>query len=554
MLCQLSINNFAIVRFLELDFRPGMTSITGETGAGKSIAIDALGLCLGNRADASAIRPGASKTEISARFSLSDVPLARRWLEDNDLELDDECILRRTITADGRSRAYINGNPVPLSQLKAMGQHLVGIHGQHAHHALLKNEHQLQLLDSYANHRMLQESVASAYQRCRQVEAELKQLEQSQQERIARKQLLQYQVEELDEFALAEGEFEQIETEHKRLANGTALIEDCQHTLSLLSESDEGNIESLLNRALSLATALESLDPSLAPIGNMLNDALIQVQESSSELGRYLSNLELDPEHFAALEERLSKAMTLARKHHVSADKLAEHHKELTQELAGLDSDEAQLDELKQQVTTSRESYINHAQKLSQSRSRYAKELDKLVTASIQELNMPKGKFTIEVSFNDKLLSPSGSDSVEFLVTTNPGQPLSPLAKVASGGELSRIGLGIQVITAKKVATPTLIFDEVDVGISGPTAAVVGRMLRSLGEATQVFCVTHLPQVAGNGHQHMFVNKTTKGGQTETYMQPLDKEQRVQELARLLGGDTITSNTLANARELLQGT
>ncbi len=255
MLCQLSINNFAIVRFLELDFRPGMTSITGETGAGKSIAIDALGLCLGNRADAGAVRPGASKTEVSARFSLDDVPLARRWLEDNDLELDDECILRRTITSDGRSRAYINGNPVPLSQLKSLGQYLVGVHGQHAHHALLKNEHQLSLLDSYANHRMLQESVASAYQRCRQVEAELRQLEQSQQERIARKQLLQYQVEELDEFALAEGEFEQIEAEHKRLANGTALIEDCQHTLSLLSESDEGNIESLLNRAISLSPA-----------------------------------------------------------------------------------------------------------------------------------------------------------------------------------------------------------------------------------------------------------------------------------------------------------
>lgn len=554
MLCQLSINNFAIVRFLELDFRPGMTSITGETGAGKSIAIDALGLCLGNRADAGAVRPGASKTEVSARFSLDDVPLARRWLEDNDLELDDECILRRTITSDGRSRAYINGNPVPLSQLKSLGQYLVGIHGQHAHHALLKNEHQLTLLDSYANHRMLQESVTSAYQRCRQVEAELRQLEQSQQERIARKQLLQYQVEELDEFALMEGEFEQIEAEHKRLANGTALIEDCQHTLSLLSESDEGNIESLLNRALSLAATLESLDPTLAPIGNMLNDALIQVQESSSELGRYLSNLELDPEHFAYLEERLSKAMTLARKHHVAADKLAAHHQELARELAGLDSDEAQLDELKQQVQTSREAYLSHAQKLSQSRLRYAKELDKQVTASIQELNMPKGKFTIEVNFNDKVMSANGSDSVEFLVTTNPGQPLSPLTKVASGGELSRIGLGIQVITAKKVSTPTLIFDEVDVGISGPTAAVVGRMLRALGEATQVFCVTHLPQVAGNGHQHMFVNKSTKGGQTETSMKPLDKDARIQELARLLGGDTITENTLANARELLQGT
>ncbi|MBT1443389.1 DNA repair protein RecN [Shewanella sp. JM162201] len=553
MLCQLSINNFAIVRFLELDFRPGMTSITGETGAGKSIAIDALGLCLGNRADASAVRPGAEKTEVSARFSLDDVPLARRWLEDNDLELENECILRRTITADGRSRAYINGNPVPLSQLKAIGQYLIGIHGQHAHHALLKSDHQLQLLDSYANHRMLQDAVASAFQRCRQVENELRQLEQSQQERIARRQLLQYQVEELDEFALAEGEFEAIEAEHKRLANGTALIEDCQHALSILSESDEGNIESLLNRALSIAATLEGLDPSLATVGNMLNEALIQVQESSSELERYLSKLELDPEHFAFLEERLSKAMTLARKHHVAADKLFEHHQMLCNELGSLDGDEAQIEELQLQLKASREAYLSHAQKLSQSRSRYAKELDKLVTASIQELNMPKGKFTIEVSFNPDQMSPSGSDSVEFLVTTNPGQPLAPLGKVASGGELSRIGLGIQVITAKKVATPTLIFDEVDVGISGPTAAVVGRMLRTLGEATQVFCVTHLPQVAGNGHQHMFVNKTSKGGQTETSMQPLDKEQRVQELARLLGGDTITANTLANARELLQG-
>ncbi|QSX39853.1 DNA repair protein RecN [Shewanella cyperi] len=553
MLCQLSINNFAIVRFLELDFRPGMTSITGETGAGKSIAIDALGLCLGNRADAAAVRPGASKTEVSARFTLEDVPLAKRWLEDNDLELDDECILRRTITSDGRSRAYINGNPVPLSQLKAVGQFLIGIHGQHAHHALLKSEHQLNLLDSYANHKLLSDAVLAAYQRCRQVEAELESLQQSQQERIARKQLLQYQVEELDEFNLQAGEFEEIEVEHKRLANGTALIEDCQHTLALLSESDEGNIESLLNKAVSLAATLEGLDPTLAPIGNMLNEALIQVQESSSELGRYLSNLELDPEHFAFLEERLSKAMTLARKHHVGADKLHEHHRALADELRTLDSDEEQLEELAAQVVASREAYLQQAQKLSQSRSRYAKELDKLVTQSIHELNMPKGKFSIEVNFNPELMGPNGSDIVEFLVTTNPGQPLAGLAKVASGGELSRIGLGIQVITARKVATPTLIFDEVDVGISGPTAAVVGRMLRTLGESTQVLCVTHLPQVAGNGHQHMLVNKHSKAGQTETTMQALDKEQRVQELARLLGGDTITSNTLANARELLAG-
>ncbi|MCG9711234.1 DNA repair protein RecN [Shewanella insulae] len=553
MLCQLSINNFAIVRFLELDFKSGMTSITGETGAGKSIAIDALGLCLGNRADANTVRPGASKAEVSARFALNDIPLAKRWLEDNDLELDEECILRRTIGSDGRSRAYINGNPVPLSQMRALGQLLIGIHGQHAHHAMLKSEHQLTLLDSYANHKMLLDACSASYQRFKLIQKELSQLQQSQHERIARKQLLQYQVEELDEFALGEEEFEEIEAEHKKLANGTALIQACQRTLYLLQDSEEGAIESLLNMSLDQAQELEGYDPELKGVGNMLNDALIQVQESSSELQRYLDRLELDPDHFAALEQRLSKIMMLARKHHVNAKDLYQHHQALSQELSELDSDEEKLDEIAQQLESCRESFIAHAQKLSQSRQRYAKELDKQVTRSIHELSMPKGKFIIDVQFNPEMMSPNGCDTVEFQVTTNPGQPLQPIAKVASGGELSRIGLGIQVITAKKVATPTLIFDEVDVGISGPTAAVVGKMLRALGESTQVLCVTHLPQVAGNGHQHMFVDKQSKSGQTETSMVPLDKGQRIEELARLLGGDVITNNTLANAKELLQG-
>lgn len=552
MLCQLSINNFAIVRFLELDFKPGMTSITGETGAGKSIAIDALGLCLGNRADASTVRPGASKAEVSARFSLNDIPVAKRWLEDNDLDLEDECILRRTIGSDGRSRAYINGNPVPLSQAKSLGQLLIGIHGQHAHHAMLKSEHQLILLDSYANHKMLLDSVTAGYQRCKVIEKELKILQQSQHERIARKQLLQYQVEELDEFNLALGEFEQIELEHKKLANGTSLIEACKNELFILQDNDEGSVESLMNAGIAQAQELESYDPLLTNVVNMLNEALIQVQESSSELESYLAGLELDPEHFAYLEQRLTKTMQLARKHHVSANELAQHHHGLKAELLTLDSDEDALDELKQQVEASRQSYLVHAKKLSQSRSRYAKELDKHVTQSIHELSMPKGKFSISVAFNEELKSPNGCDAIDFLVTTNPGQPLQPLSKVASGGELSRIGLGIQVITARKVSTPTLIFDEVDVGISGPTAAVVGRMLRKLGESTQVLCVTHLPQVAGNGHQHMFVNKKSKSGKTETSMMPLDKTQRIEELARLLGGDEITSNTLANAKELLR--
>ena len=540
MLCQLSINNFAIVRFLELDFKPGMTSITGETGAGKSIAIDALGLCLGNRADAGTVRPGATKAEVSARFSLNDIPVAKRWLEDNDLDHDNDCILRRTIGSDGRSRAYINGNPVPLSQAKNLGQLLIGIHGQHAHHAMLKSEHQLTLLDSYANHKMLLDSVAAGYQRCKLIEKELKALTQSQHERISRKQLLQYQVEELDEFSLSPGEFEQIEAEHKKLANGTALVEACKNELFILQENDQGSVESLLNAGITQAQELESYDPLLTNVVNMLNEALIQVQESSSELENYLAGLELDPQHFAHLEQRLSQAMQLARKHHVGPIERAAHHLTLKTELSSLDSDEEALDALKQQVAASRDSYLLHAKKLSQSRCRYAKELDKQVTQSIHELNMPKGKFSISVTFNEELS------------TTNPGQPLQPLSKVASGGELSRIGLGIQVITAKKVSTPTLIFDEVDVGISGATAAVVGRMLRKLGDSTHVLCVTHLPQVAGNGHQHMFVDKKSKAGKTETSMTSLDRNQRIEELARLLGGDEITNNTLANAKELLQ--
>ena len=552
MLCQLSINNFAIVRFLELDFHSGMTSITGETGAGKSIAIDALGLCLGNRADASSVRAGVSKAEVSARFTLDDVPLAKLWLEQNDLNLDDECILRRTINSDSRSRAYINGNPVPLAQQKALGQLLVGIHGQHAHHAMLKSEQQMLLLDGYAAHKDLQQSVQTSYQNVKKIQVELNQLQQNAAQRNARKQLLQYQIEELNEFALKLGEFEEIEQEHKRLANGSVLIETCQNGLYLLSDGDDSNIESLLNKAVSIAQELEAYDPQLTSTSNMLNDALIAVQESAAEIQHYLSNLELDPQHFSYLEARLTQAMQLARKHQIQPKDLPIHHQALQQELDSLSGDNDKLENIEIRLDLSQQEYFVKAEKLHKSRHRFAKELSKLVTESIHELNMPKGQFAINVQYHSTLMSPNGCDSIEFLVTTNPGQPLQALAKVASGGELSRIGLGIQVITAQKVSTPTLIFDEVDVGISGSTAAIVGKMLRQLGQSTQVLCVTHLPQVAGNGHQHMFVNKSSKANQTETTMISLNHSQRIEELARLLGGNTITENTLANAKELLQ--
>ena len=552
MLLQLSIQNFAIVKFLELELQGGMTCITGETGAGKSIAIDALGLCLGERAEASMVRPGADKSELSARFLLAGNPTARLWLEQHELADEEECLLRRVITAEGRSRAYINGTPVPLSQLKALGQQLINIHGQHAHQLLLKPEYQLTLLDAYAGHHELLSSTREQYQLWRQLQNEIQRLQQDKSQREARRQLLEYQVEELDSFALQPGEFAEIEQEHTRLANSGEIVSDCQICLDLLYDNEEVTAATLLKSAASRLETLCSLDESLQPVAQMLQEALIQVQESQHELRNYLERLEVDPARFNWLEQRISRAMELARKHHVKATELANCHHSLRQELDAISGDDARLDELQQQLGQTREGFQQAAQRLSASRARHASELSGLITQKIQSLSMPDGQLQIAVHApHDGTPSPLGLDQLEFLVTTNPGQPLQPLAKVASGGELSRISLAIQVITAERIATPTLIFDEVDVGISGPTAAVVGKLLRELGKATQVMVVTHLPQVAGHGHQHLFVSKQSDGKSTETCMVPLSPQGRLDELARLLGGDHITSNTLANARELL---
>ncbi|MDO2949795.1 DNA repair protein RecN [Aeromonas simiae] len=556
MLAQLTVTNFAIVKFLELDLQAGMTCITGETGAGKSIAIDALGLCLGERAEAAMVRPGCDKTEVSARFLLAGNPAARGWLTANELEGDEseECIVRRVVSAEGRSRSYINGVPVPLAQLKNLGQLLVNVHGQHAHQLLLRADYQLALLDAFAGHTLLLSEVREHYQQWRQLQNELARLRAEQLERESRRQLIEYQVQELDEFALQPGEFEEIEEEHQRLANGTELLQECGSCIDLLYENDDTTIAGLLQLAIDKAEALAGMDSRLATVLEMLNEAQIRVEESHGELRGYLDSLELDPERFTELENRLSRAISLARKHHVKPAELALHHQSLTEELARIGSDEARLEGMESELSQARDAFLTAAEALSQSRRRHAEALASRVSESMRELAMPQGQFAIDVvADRGQHLSPLGIDRVEFQVTTNPGQPLQPLGKVASGGELSRISLALVVISARQMATPTLIFDEVDVGISGPTAAVVGRLLRQLGESTQVLVVTHLPQVAGNGHQHMVVSKHTDGHTTETHMQPLAQGDRLHELARLLGGDHITDNTLANARELLAG-
>ncbi|WP_153447604.1 DNA repair protein RecN [Vibrio algicola] len=551
MLSHLSVNNFAIVKSLQLELFKGMTTITGETGAGKSIAIDALGLCLGGRADSNMVRPGEEKTDVSASFVLDNNINATRWLEDNELLDGGECIIRRIITKEGRSRAFINGNPVPLSQLKSLGQTLVNIHGQHAHHQLMKQEYQLTLLDQYAGHQRLIETSKKRYSDWRQKQNQLKTLRTNSQDNLAQKQLLEYQVKELDELALNEGEFTELEQEHKLLSSSGEIALTCQQALNELYDGDDVNALALLNSVSHALAELVTLDPKLAHLPSMLSDAMIQLEETHLELRSYADGIDVDPARIAEVEQRFSKVMSTARKHNVSADELYQHHQNIKAQIEALDCSDEKFEQLEHEVEEKYQAFLQAAEKLSKSRKRYAKELNKLITQSMHELSMEKAQFCIDINSEAKHAAPLGIDSINFLVSANPGQPLQAIAKVASGGELSRISLAIQVITAQKVQTPSLIFDEVDVGISGPTASVVGKMLRQLGESTQVLCVTHLPQVAGSGHQQLFVSKQAKAGKTETRMHFLDNSQRVDELARLLGGSQITDSTRANAKELL---
>lgn len=551
MLAQLTISNFAIVRELEIDFHSGMTAITGETGAGKSIAIDALGLCLGGRAEADMVRRGASRADLCARFALKDTPAAQRWLEENQLESGRECLLRRVISTDGRSRGFINGTAVPLSQLRELGQLLIQIHGQHAHQLLTRPEHQKTLLDGYTGEYALTQLMAGHYRQWHQSCRELAQHQQQSQERAARADLLQYQLKELNEFCPQQGEFEQIDEEYKRLANSGQLLSTCQHALTVMADDEEANLQSQLYAAKQLVSELVGMDSKLSSVLDMLEEASIQLSEATDELRHYNDRLDLDPNRLFELEQRISRQISLARKHQITPEELPAFYQALLEEQRLLDDSAGSLESLSQTVVEHHQLALETARQLHAARQRSADELTRLITKSMHSLSMPHGVFAIDIAFDERHLTAEGADRIEFRVTTNPGQPLQPIAKVASGGELSRIALAIQVITARKMETPALIFDEVDVGISGPTAAVVGKLLRQLGESTQVMCVTHLPQVAGCGHHHFIVCKETDGEMTETHMHPLDKRARLQELARLLGGSEVTRNTLANAKELL---
>jgi DNA repair protein RecN (Recombination protein N) len=550
MLLSLAIENFAIIDSLTTDWQKGFTVITGETGAGKSIAIDALTFCLGARADAKKVRNGQSRADISATFDISNLPLAQTYLAEHALDTDDgECVLRRSMTNKGRSQAFINGKSVTLKQLQQIGEHLVAIHGQHAHQTLGRSDNQRTIVDAFGQLQSSVKAVSDAYQTLITAEQMLEQTRQAQADNDAKKQLLAYQVEEFNDFAPVDGEYEDIEREHSRLANGQTLLEDCHRVTDLLGDGDT-TVLSALGTVLSSMTDICNTDNSLQGTLDALYDCQTVLEEQAQEVRRYQDRIELDPARLQEVETRMEQYLTLARKHGIKPDAVYAHAEALQQEWDGLQESEAALPALEEAVTAARASYQAQAHALTTARQTAAGQFSEQITAQLSQLNMG-GQFEIAVRDHERGPSPYGNDNIDFLLSSNRGQPLHPLSDVASGGELSRISLAIQVILASRVTTPTLIFDEVDVGISGPTAAIVGKLLRKLGAHHQVVSITHLPQVASCGEHHYYVNKHDDNDMTCTQMTPLEHTSRVDEVARLLGGTTITHKTRENATELI---
>jgi DNA repair protein RecN (Recombination protein N) len=496
MLSHIYVKDLAIVSSLELDLVAGMTALTGETGAGKSILIGALGLALGDKADAGMIRAGCERAEVVVGFDLTTCPAARNWLAEQDLEDADECLVRRLLVRGGRSRAYVNGRPAAGTQLRGLGERLVDIHGQHAHQSLLRTAAQRDLLDAYGGSSAVAAEVARLYRQFRERDDRIRRLEDESADRAARVELLRYQVAELDALGLSAEEIGELDREQKRLANLGELLETSGRLLHRLYDA-EPSLHSEISRAVADLDRLAHFDLRLTPIRDLLEGAGIQVEESAGNLRQYVDELDLDPGLMDQVETRLAQVHDLARKYRVPPEQIPESLAKLRDELRALESDDTALENLARERDEARGAFLDAAEALSRARTKAAGQLAATVTAAMQELGMAGGRFAVKITgIASESAGAHGLDRVELLVSANPGQPLQPLASVASGGELSRISLGVQVATAGCGNVPTLVFDEVDVGIGGGVAEIVGKLLRTLGEARQVLCVTHLAQVA----------------------------------------------------------
>ncbi len=561
MLTQLSITNYAIVDTLDIEFESGLSAITGETGAGKSIILGALGLALGDRGDRDAVREGTRRADISARFDTTRLPRARQWLEDQELAPADdsgECMLRRTISTDGRSRAWVNAVPVNLQTLRVIGEMLIDIHSQHEHQSLLERATHQRLLDDFAGQQALAGELRRLHREWKANRQALQELRQQEEERAAQHELLRYQVEELDELAPAEGELGELETEFRRLDSAETALSSANSLLQLCSEDDEHNISASIHQALSLLEHIDRSHEFVEPVAEMLNSAAIQVDEAAAELRRGIDHFEIDPERLEAVNQRIADLQGMARKHRVSPEELPARHAELRERLAGADDEAHAAERLEAEDRRLRGEYEEQAGQLSAHRHRAAGELADAVNARLAELGMADARLEVSLeAVDDSQPHPGGLESIEFRVSTNPGQPPRPLHKIASGGELSRISLAIQVITALTSETPSLVFDEVDVGIGGDVARAVGEMLRQLGDQSQVLCVTHQALVASRAHHHLFVSKENPDSEsTQTRIRPLQADEKVREVARMLGGETgeqgFSEQSLAHAQELVE--
>jgi len=552
MLLNLSIIDLAVVKSLDLDLEKGMSVLTGETGAGKSILLTALGLALGDRADSGYVRPECKRAEVNLEFDLSDAPGAQQLLKENELDDEQHCLIRRIVSQDGRSKAYINNRPVTLQFLQELSEKLVEIHGQHAHLTLLNSDEQRRLLDSYAKNQNLLDQVNSCYKHWLLAHKELANLIKASVDQTEREELLRYQIEELQQLDLANFSYSALSEEHSKLANLGQILGTGQAQVDLLYENDQLSVNQMLSHSVNELTHIARFAPELTEICNLLSEAQIQTEEAAIQLRRFLESQEADPHRMDLLETQIGIIQSLSRKHHVTPDELPEVEGKLEAELDGLTHSGERIETLKAETTQLLAQYHQLSVQLSDQRRKSGQKLQKQISAMIKELGMPQGEFLVDITeMETDTPKLNGKDKIEFLVSANPGLPPKPLAKVASGGELSRISLAIQVTTSNDKTTPTLIFDEVDSGIGGGVAEIVGQKLRSLSHNRQVMCVTHLPQVAAQAHQHLYVEKNNKTDITSSNVRLLSDEERVEEIARMLGGVTITANTLAHAKEML---
>jgi DNA repair protein RecN (Recombination protein N) len=552
MLSHLLIRNLAIVDEIEVELSAGMTTLTGETGAGKSILVDALGLALGERADSEAVRPGSKRAEISVDFELTPKDAAWNWLIDNDLDEDGQCMLRRIVTAEGRSRGYINGNPASMQVLRELGDLLVDICGQQAHQSLAQPDNQRQLLDQHGGEKQLKllSEVRTAFAEWQQWQNRFNELDAARSDQAARIELLSFQVRELEALDAQPDEYTELEQQHKRVANAQNILEGAGSALQLIYENEQASAHDLLTRARAQLEDLGDLDPELAALAAQLTEAEIQLSETADSLRHYLDKDQADAGSLSQIESRLGVMLDLARKHRVHASELPELTEQLREELRAIENADDTLEDLRNNVATSADELHKLCTKLTKARKKAARSLDAQVSANMQQLGMPEGTFSTHLQTLD-LPAANGMEKIEFLVAINPGMKPGALTRVASGGELSRVSLAIQVAASDSASTPTMIFDEVDAGVGGGTADIVGEKLRSLAGNAQVMCVTHLPQVASKGHHQFRVSKLSDGENTRTSVKELTQDERIEELARMLGGQEITKATRDHAAEML---